>query len=93
MTSLHSYKTLLNQDIRHSSLSTATLCSMAQSPLVTVHIPLPIYGPVGEGLEHGTMDVKVAGSVPGQGRCQMVKCNVFGLFYVIVLITYTGNIH
>ena len=35
-------------------------------PLVTVHIPLPTHAPMGEQIEHSTMDMKVAGSLPSQ---------------------------
>ena len=39
---------------------------MVQSPLGTDHVPVPTHAPVGEGLEHETMDLRVAGSIPGQ---------------------------
>ena len=39
---------------------------MAQSPLVIAYVPLPTYAPIGEQLEHGTIDLWVAGSLPGQ---------------------------
>ena len=65
MTSLHSCATFLNQDTKHSSLATTALCIMVQSPLVTDLVPLPIHVPVGQGLERGTMDLWVAGSIPG----------------------------
>ena len=39
---------------------------MAQSPLVSDHVPLPTHGPVGDGVEHGVMHLEVAGSIPAE---------------------------
>ena len=39
---------------------------MAQSPLVIVYVPHQIHAPIGEPLEHSTMYLKVAGSLPSQ---------------------------
>ena len=39
---------------------------MAQSALVIVYVPHQTHAPIGEQLEHSTMDLKVAGSIPSQ---------------------------
>ena len=39
---------------------------MAQSPLVTDHVPLPTHDPVGEWIEHGIINLEVPGSIPGE---------------------------
>ena len=65
--SLPSCATFLNQDIKTPLCQQLlyNICIMVQSPLVTDLVPLPIHVPVGEGIGHGTMDLWVAGSVPG----------------------------
>ena len=45
---------------------------MVQSPLVTVNVPALTQAPIGEQLEHSTMDLKKAGSLPSQN---MDRCN------------------